>query len=396
MAARGRSVRIASEERTLDRFFKRHSLAIFGLIVVGVSVACSLQFDEIAPWGWWAAAGGCVVALLGFFWLDNIIAVFRLWETMTIDAEFWSAGSGVPGMWLLCPGLKSAVFAVERSALTDDEIKSRVASLGLASPYERADLLKIGKNWARVRFTSAQSALDKKSSLPVEIVDNSILVGLNSLGKKAYMPLAGGSGAIVGGVPGSGKTYFLRRLVSTLGRSGNHFVVVLDGKSSRDFDDLVGKNVRVFGGVPYLDEEPLKQLEKIEKVMERRAENGSYSAQIVLVVDECQGFTDSSGLYGDEKKAVEKSAAILRRLVQKGRSLGIFVVLSTQKPDGSSVPTKLRDNLGVAMCFRVKTAEAGKTVLGDNGAEAMGLPVGVGVLDDGNNRDLVKVAEISS
>lgn len=396
MVSRGRSVRIASEERTLDRFFKRHSLAIFGLIVVAVSVACSLQFDEIAPWGWWAAAGGCVVSLLGIFWLDNIIAVFRLWETMAVDAELWAAGSGVPGMWLLRPGAKSAVFAVERSALTDDEIKSKVGALGLASPYERAELLKVGKNWARIRFTSAPSAIDKGVALPLEVVDNSVLVGLNPLGERVYLPLSGGSGAIVGGVPGSGKTYFLRRLVRTLGGSNAHCVVVLDGKSSRDFDDLESGNISVFGGVPNLDEEPLKQLEKIEAEMNHRAKTGSYGDQIVLVVDECQGFTDSSGLYGDEKKAVEKSSAILRRLVQKGRSLGIFVVLSTQKPDASSVPTKLRDNLGVAMCLRVRTAEAGKTVLGDNGAEAMGLPVGVGVLDDGKNRGLVKVAEISS
>ena len=86
---------------------------------------------------------------------------------------------------------------------------------------------------------------------------------------------------------------------------------------------------------------------------------------VVYLVDECQvGFRDKT--HGGEIEA------LVEKLVREGPAVGIIMILSTQKPDGNSLPTDIRDNASWRMCFRVMGWQANDMVLGD-GANAAGI-----------------------
>lgn len=389
------TIRESREQTTLDRFLARHTLLSLGILIGGFAgLLIWVVGNDVEPWAWYVVAVGVGLSLLGIIWLDRVIAIPRLWSSMCGDAGLVSGGSGIPSVFVYRPGMTSVSVMMSRGGFSDTEIRKTLVALGYSSPYGRVQYLRpVGKNWVALRFYSGASTLEKVVSLPLELSpDKGILLGLNEDGKKVYLPLSGGSGALVGGLPGSGKTYCLRRIIASLRGLQGFKVCVIDGKGTHDFDDLSGKNVLVKSGSPDYAPDTLETLEKVEKEMLCRAETGKIGSKIVLIIDEVQGFTDTSGLSGEEKKAVEKSAGIIRRLVQKGRSLGIFTILATQKADASTIPTKLRDNLGIGVCFRVRNPETGKMVLGDGGDDALGLPEGVAVLDTGKDRELVKVS----
>ena len=85
----------------------------------------------------------------------------------------------------------------------------------------------------------------------------------------------------------------------------------------------------------------------------------------------------------EDKAAASEIDSIVRDLVKRGRSAGILVVLSTQRPTADSIPTSTRDNCGLRICFSVATREAATAVLGeftsDSPQSPIGCPVGVGV-----------------
>ena len=190
----------------------------------------------------------------------------------------------------------------------------------------------------------------------------------------------------------AGKTVFLRRLVKSFALNPANRVVVFDGKGTDDFGDLRAKNVSVLSGTPDTNAKISTQLEHLEQELERRASSGSARGRVVVVVDECQGFVPVKGLTVEEKKAREKSIKALKDFVARGRSLGFFVVLATQKPDSDTLPTVLRDNCGLRACGRVRTVEAEKMVLGESLGRAQSLAVGQMIFDDGTHH-FVKVAQ---
>lgn len=51
--------------------------------------------------------------------------------------------------------------------------------------------------------------------------------------------------------------------------------------------------------------------------------------------------------------------------MKKGRSVGLLVILTTQKSTGDAIPTFIRDVCPVGLSFAQKTAEAAVAALGD-------------------------------
>ncbi len=64
----------------------------------------------------------------------------------------------------------------------------------------------------------------------------------------------------------------------------------------------------------------------------------------------------------------------LMRLVQMGRALGIYVVLSTQRPDTDIVTGAVRANFAATACFRVRDKKNSEIALGFSGAETLQEP----------------------
>lgn len=205
------------------------------------------------------------------------------------------------------------------------------------------------------------------------------LLGITESGEECWITWSGSSGLVVGGVPGSGKTASLLPLFA--GMTGKAELHVFDGKSGFDLHPLrhISRTYDRSGDI----DAPLETLRRLDALRTARAEamyetlgaNNFWNLTaeqksalgvkpVFCVLDECQTWLDTSGMDKDEKACADEVRKLVRTLVQKGRSSGIVTVLTTQKPDATSIPTVIRDNAALKICFRVSTPEQAITVLG--------------------------------
>lgn len=211
------------------------------------------------------------------------------------------------------------------------------------------------------------------------------LLGITESGEECWITWNGSSGLVVGGVPGSGKTASLLPVFS--GMTGQCELHVFDGKAGFDLHPLrhISSTYDRSGDI----DAPLETLRRLDALRTVRAE-AMYTAlgasnfwnltqvqrdqlgvkPVFCVLDECQTWLDQSGMDKEQKTASDEVRKLVRTLVQKGRSAGIVVVLTTQKPDATSIPTVIRDNAALKICFRVSTPEQATTVLGRQAPDA--------------------------
>ncbi|OBF29726.1 hypothetical protein A5727_23620 [Mycobacterium sp. ACS4331] len=208
------------------------------------------------------------------------------------------------------------------------------------------------------------------------------------------------SGVVVGGVPGGGKSAWLSMALASLARREDVQWLLIDGKQGYDLEPLASRAYRYISGDEAGDLEVVKgALQDVQELMRCRlrcsrdlfGESNLWSAGpstthpvVVVVIDECQTYLDGKSFPTRETKATGAEIdSIVRDLVKRGRSAGIIVILSTQRPTADSIPTSTRDNCGLRVCFSVRTREAAAAVLGEFSTESdispIGAPTGVGV-----------------
>lgn len=216
--------------------------------------------------------------------------------------------------------------------------------------------------------------------MPYDAAAGRSYLGMTEAGEDAYITWADGCGLVVGGVPGSGKTASLLPVFA--GMAGHAELHVFDGKAGFDLEPLRPIS-RTFDNSGDIDGPLASVLERIEQLRVTRAgaiytrtgisnfwnvpavaraEMGLFP--VVVVIDECQTWLDTSGMDKEEREYAAVITRGIRSLVQKGRAAGITVILTTQKPDAKSIPTVIRDNSGLKVSFRVTTREQGVAVLG--------------------------------
>lgn len=176
---------------------------------------------------------------------------------------------------------------------------------------------------------------------------------------------------LLAGVTGGGKTTFLNYLIIEM-KKMRAKVYICDPKRS----DL--SSIQHFWGKEYVASETnnIARLtrEVKEQMMERFAiykenpENFVYGASYVdyglepifLVFDELGAFRA-----GADKRTFAETISSLTEIILKGREMGVFVILSTQQPNASNIPTELRDNLTVRISLGNMSNEAYRMVFGD-------------------------------
>lgn len=234
--------------------------------------------------------------------------------------------------------------------------------------------------------------------LPLDEEAMKVVCAVDSVGEPQSVSFKNVSGMTVAGVPGSGKTAGLTSFLLPVALSPDVELNIIDGKGGHDWAAY-----KPICGYYSNDDENLEALrdylltavedmrERVQTMPAKLGVANFWSASIeqrraagvkhkIIVIDECQNYFEKRT--GD-KEATALTQEIVRlstSLVKKGRSAGITLIATTQKPTADSLPTGLRDNCALKICFRVTTKEAQKAALGDVD------------LDDSNNALSIKKA----
>ncbi|MEU6006340.1 FtsK/SpoIIIE domain-containing protein [Streptomyces sp. NPDC047453] len=210
-------------------------------------------------------------------------------------------------------------------------------------------------------------------------------LGVDEYAQPVAVDLTQVPGVTVAGLPGFGKTSLINRLLSDWAPSSAVQFACADGKVSAahegDYADWVQ---RMFAFVGDDLEEANKLFRQLVEL--RRARSASIRTVlgvksmwdigpsegwplVVLVIDEAHTyFRDHKGSDPKTKKLAAlaaENARLVEDLVKKGRSVGMLVILATQKSTGDAIPTFIRDVCPVGLSFAQKTAEAAVAALGE-------------------------------
>lgn len=118
---------------------------------------------------------------------------------------------------------------------------------------------------------------------------------------------------------------------------------------------------------------------KVKNITEYRNKQGKNLPRILLVVDEFQEF------FTEEDQLAMQARNILERLVRKGRSAGIHIVLSSQSLSGSgSLPLAITNQIAIRIALQCSDGDS-RSILGDSNPAAKHLSrPGEGIYNDAN------------
>lgn len=216
-----------------------------------------------------------------------------------------------------------------------------------------------------------------------------IPIGVDEYADPVNLRLKGISGVGVYGLPGYGKTSFTHHLLVTLSSSPAVQFVVLDGKvddpSHGDYGELADR-IAVLRGDDM--EEANKLLEALVNHRKDRANNirrvlgvkDVWQAPdgpcpewplLIVYIDEAHTYFSTVKDGGDKTLKTRNALAsqnvmYVEDLVKKGRAVGIITFVMTQKGTGDAIPTSIRDNCTVSLCYAVKTIDAAIAALGED------------------------------
>ncbi len=199
------------------------------------------------------------------------------------------------------------------------------------------------------------------------------LIGSSGTGPVSIDLVRDGPHLLVAGTTGSGKSEFLRTLVLGLALDqppGHLSLLLIDYKGGSGLGALAALPHCVGTLTDLSSESTARALTSLRAELRRRerlcADHGAQSLdelrrttpsacppRLVVVIDEFRTLSDD----------VPTAVADLMRIAALGRSLGVHLVLATQRAQGAVTPD-LRANLTTSILFRVQTAMESQDVLG--------------------------------
>src|SRR6266487_2909020 len=207
-----------------------------------------------------------------------------------------------------------------------------------------------------------------------------IYLGRDEWGTDRWAPLANITAAVVGGMPGRGKTTLAHSLLCQLAPSRAVQFAIANGQGSSDFDAWRDRAYAYAGddradAAALLEDVHAEMRHRFATVLERTGHRNGWRTGptvafplLFLVVDEAQSYLDEGMVKGDRQAEahVRTCRAMLGQLVRRGRSVMLFTLIMAHKPTTDSVPSFISANAGLRLCFGVQTIDAAVSVLGDS------------------------------
>lgn len=234
-------------------------------------------------------------------------------------------------------------------------------------------------------------SLEVDLSRPVDGSVDGVPIGVKEDGAELLFPLDQ-SNAVVGGIPGAGKSVSLNVLLAGISAVPEIQIVGIDCKGGIEFYDWQPR----LSAFAQDQETALDVLQKVDEMGKRRLDalRGSgfksqsrkgYSVEeplIVVVIDECAELFTPEGSSKEQKSRANDLQSLVSRGVRLYRAAGICFVLATQKPTTDSIPSIIRDNCKFRLAFRCTTEEQAVAIMG---AEIRSSDVSPVSIPDGNS-----------
>jgi DNA segregation ATPase FtsK/SpoIIIE, S-DNA-T family len=205
-------------------------------------------------------------------------------------------------------------------------------------------------------------------------------MGHNPWMRHVGIPLKQLSGIKVAGMPGYGKTMLMLGWMASLANRASVQFAVFDGKTADprygDWGEAGSRAMFVVGDNPETANQRLTDLVRLIKdrpaaLVEERGTHKFWkqgptetNPLVLVLMDECHNYSDTKGLTGKDKQVIESNQRMMQTISKEGRGLGVIGIFSTQKQTGDAIPTAVRDNLEVGVCFPTFTIDAAEAALG--------------------------------
>jgi|AntRauMinimDraft_4_1070384.scaffolds.fasta_scaffold00117_9 hypothetical protein len=211
------------------------------------------------------------------------------------------------------------------------------------------------------------------------------IAGIEPAGNSYIASLDKAPHMLVGGTTGSGKTVFLYSLLTCfLERfdADDLRLAIVDPKLTNfmffnqlpnlEHDKVITESEDAADLFEWITEEEIPRRTQVLgksgsiDIEEHNERSDESLRPLVVIIDEYADLID--GL-GDESDEFEKN---VRRIAQKARSVGVHLVISTQRPSAKIIDTDLRANLDMRIAFRLPSSSDSQVILDESGAEDLG------------------------
>ena len=251
-------------------------------------------------------------------------------------------------------------------------------------------------------YLSIEATKDRVKDLMYDaslLVDQKIPIGMSNFGELIVWDLANPSTphVLICGGTGSGKSVLIISIIEYANLIGMDRIVVFDPKY--EFKKLELDNIDLHSDIEDIE----AMMELMIEEMNELAKSGRKTKTLVIFDEFADAVAASSSgkslnIYQDvlvgkgpktkrekigERKSLEDN---LKRLLQKGRSIGYRIVTATQRASVQVITGDAKVNFPVQICFKVQKEVDSKVVLDESGAESL----------SGNGDGLIKSPEYPS
>lgn len=221
-----------------------------------------------------------------------------------------------------------------------------------------------------------------KTFKPLKLKPNELLVA-EFLGKYIIVDMNKYPHALICGDTGTGKSRILFTILTNLINNSNKISLYL--LQVRKNDLVVFRDCRQVKCCSRTLEEVLTALQEIDQELQRRESlldiekgylniadynklSGNNLKYIYVVIEEFS-FLNISKADSKEEKFLKASAMkIIKSIVNVGRSSGVFLLTSLQKPTSDSIPTDIKAQLTARIALTIKDKSTCQVVMGDDSA----------------------------
>ena len=266
-----------------------------------------------------------------------------------------------------------------------------------------------------VRENRAQGTIDfiyGREPMPKEFSPDTYTIGANKFlvgitrAKKYVADLRDTPHLLVAGQTGGGKSTFLRQFITSLFLNNKTYEFsLIDLKGGLEFQLFerlkrvtvigdVARSAYMLGGMAkeiqtrmaLLKENQCKDIQQFHAKMKEKGGSQHLNRKIIVVDEAAELF-----LAGNQASSgdVQSARRILSQIARQGRSLGIHLVIATQRPDSRALDPQIKANLPGVLCFQMVNDVSSISVLGNGRATDLPPMPGRGIWK--NSLDFVEV-----